>query len=837
MPKDTSDFLDGAGDYGSVGFDPLKFSDYPPFPELIAIPSDKVPDKVRYTGARIAELLREVALTPWQAAALLMKSILVTTVMVLLILVFLFAREFPNKEALVNYEPNLMTHIYGQDGEILDEFAITRRIYVPIEQIPDTMQQAFISAEDKNFFTHSGFDLRAIAIAFYEAIRSGGQNTRGASTITQQLLKNVAFRGEQIVDRKIYEIVLAGRIERLLGKDKVLEIYLNEIFLGQNAYGVGAAAQTYFNRPLDELSYRDAAVLAALAQSPSGLHPVRNSARLMARRNYILEEMFENEFISKQTYDFEVSQPIETVQDGSFAAYAEALPARTYFSDGIRRQLSDDLGEEAFLAGGLSVRASLDEGLQAVAARALRRGLESYDRARRVWRPTGITIDPSKLGDESAWRAALSGVNIARDINLSGAWVPAVVLSLGQRNVRIGIEGVAEDADGHWLQGRHMNWTNRQNADGSRGRWTSRASDLLREGEVIHVRALTDRNGRFLRWSMRQVPELQGGFMAMEVNTGRVIAVQGGFSYQHSPFNRATQALRQPGSTFKPVVYAAALDAGYSPTSRVLDGNISIETAEGIWRPRNAGYDTIGYAPLRIGLEQSRNLMTVRVAQDVGLERIGNLAEGLGLYEQMELHIANALGSQETTLANLVSAYATIVNGGRLVQPTHVDEVLDRYSAPLFQIDRDLDPSIATSLHGGPQVLDPITAYQVTSMMQGVIARGTARSSVSLPVPTAGKTGTTNEAKDVWFVGFTSNLVAGCYMGFDTPRTLGSNATGGSFCGPVFQEFMTEAVKQYGGSAFTVPEGGYFIKANRQSGSRLSRHASGRNVVTEFIRN
>jgi membrane carboxypeptidase/penicillin-binding protein len=249
MPKDTSDFLDGAGDYGSVGFDPLKFSDYPPFPELIAIPSDTVPDKVRYTGAKIAELLREIALTPWQAAALLMKSFLVTTVMVLLILVFLFAREFPNKEALVNYEPNLMTHIYGQDGEILDEFAITRRIYVPIEQIPDTVQQAFISAEDKNFFAHSGFDLRAIAIAFYEAIRSGGQNTRGASTITQQLLKNVAFRGEQIVDRKIYEIVLAGRIERLLGKDKILEIYLNEIFLGQNAYGVGAAAQTYFNRP------------------------------------------------------------------------------------------------------------------------------------------------------------------------------------------------------------------------------------------------------------------------------------------------------------------------------------------------------------------------------------------------------------------------------------------------------------------------------------------------------------------------------------------------------------------------------------------------------------
>lgn len=761
-------------------------------------------------------------------------SLVVTSLVLGLMLVFFFGRELPDYDSLVNYEPAEITRIYSGGGEILDEFATERRVFVPVKNIPDLVQQAFISAEDKNFFEHGGFDVGAISIAFLDAFRSGGKDVRGASTITQQVLKNFLLADELLIERKIKEYILANRIERALGKEKILELYLNEIYLGQNTYGVAAAARTYFNKSLDELLLREVAVLAALPKAPSKLHPVRDRTRLRARRNYVLKEMYENGYISRDTYNSEIWEPLETVQSGDLKDYAADLPPRDHFTDEIRRQLSEDIGEKNFVSGGLTVQASLDAEMQVVAAKALRTGLEAYDRKHGIWRPTGLTIEQAKLTSEVSWRPLLAKLDIARDIDLDGRWYPAVVLSVDGKTARIGIEDIDEASDGHWIGTRGLNWTRRQEKDGTLGRRAKTLSGLLRAGEVVHVRAVNDKGGAFERWSLRQVPEIQGGFMAMEVKTGRVIAMQGGFSYQHSAFNRATQAKRQPGSVFKPFVYAAALESGYNPTSRVLDRPIEITTADGVWRPKNSSGSYLGQATMRTGLEQSRNLMAISLAQDIGLTQIANMAERMGAYEKMDLHLANVLGAQETTLAKLVTAYATIANGGRSVRPTLVDEVLDRYGKPLIRLDGSTAANGSSRGIGNRQVLDAVTAYQLTSMMRGVVERGTARRAISLPVPTAGKTGTTNGSKDVWFVGFTSNLVAGCYMGFDNPRPLGRGSFGGTMCAPVFQEFMSQAVETYGGEEFDVPEGGYLVNVNRRSGTRT--RASGGGVITEFIR-
>ncbi|WP_332870152.1 penicillin-binding protein 1A [Roseovarius salinarum] len=768
-------------------------------------------------------------------SAALLNSALVTTVMVFFVVVFLFARDLPEHDALLNYKPAEITQIYSVDGVLLDEFATQRRIFTPIDDIPEVVKNAFISAEDKNFLEHSGYDLRAIGIALVDALRTGDE-MRGASTITQQVLKNFLLADDPPLDRKVKEFILANRIETALGKDRILELYLNEIFLGQDSYGVTAAARTYFNKSLEELELREAAVLAALPKAPSKMHPVDDMARLRARRNYVLREMHENGFITQDVYNAEIWAPLETVQSGDIPGFAAALPPRSYFTDEIRRQLTETLGEERFKSGGLTIRASVDPEMQRTAAQALRRGLESYDRKRGVWRPTGQRVAAADLASEPAWRAALSDIPVARDIDLDGRWRPAVVLSLDGYRARIGIEGVEAAPGGHWINLRAAPWRRRQDTDGTVGRRARSARDLLRDGEVVHVRAETSGDGNFVRWSLRQVPEIQGGFMAMEVNTGRVIAMHGGFSYQHSPFNRATQAMRQPGSVFKPFVYAAALARGYDPTSRVLDAPLEIETPNGTWRPKNASGGFLGHTTLRTGLERSRNVMAVRLARQIGLDPIAELAGRLGIYDPMTPHLANVLGSQETTLAKLVAAFAKIANGGRDVHPTMVDAVLDRTGTPLLQDEGTARTSEPSGFSGGTRVLDAVTAYQLTSMMRGVVERGTASRAVSLPVPAAGKTGTTNASRDVWFVGFTSTVVAGCYMGFDDPRPLGPGAYGGTMCAPVFQEFMSKAVRTYGGEDFEVPEGGYVVKFNRHTGARLHDGASGPHVVSEFIR-
>jgi penicillin-binding protein 1A len=749
---------------------------------------------------------------------------------------YVYGKDLPSHQSLATYAPPTISRIYSNEGRIIDEFAKERRLFTPAEEIPDLVKYAFISAEDKNFYHHGGFDVRGIAAAIYDAIRTRGRDVRGASTITQQVMKNFLLSGDRKIARKIKEIILATRIEHTLNKEQILELYLNEIFLGQNSYGVAAAAQTYFNKTLTELAPHEAAFLASMPKAPSDYHPVTQKARLKARRDFVLREMQQNGYIDMATYKREVAMPVRSVQNGDFEPFKASLPPRDYFTDEIRRQLSKDFGEGEFFTGGLSVRATVDPEMQVAAAKALRRQLEKYDRGRGKWRGTGKTIAAEALKTEADWRAALSKVDVARDIDLDGKWYPAVVLEISDSEMRIGIEGVEESADEpQVIPRKDIEWISgdfRKN---------------FKPGDVVHVRRMKSKDGdKFIRWSLRQVPEVQGGFMAMDVNTGRVLAMQGGFSYQHSVFNRATQAKRQPGSSFKPFVYAAALDSGYSPATIVIDAPIEIDTPDGLWQPRNSSNKFYGPTPLRTGIVYSRNLMTIRLAQEVGMDVVASYAERFGVYDYMGEFLANALGSEETTLYRMVAAYAMFANGGERVEPTLVDRVQDRYGKTVYRHDArtcvncndaaipsDQAPQIVSNRE---RVINAITAYQLTSMMRDVVERGTAAGNVKLNVPVAGKTGTTNDARDVWFIGFTSNIVAGCYIGYDQPRGMGRGAYGASMCGPVFQQFMEKAIVKYGGGEFKVPPGGHFIKIDRFSGARLPNDASGDNVVAEYFR-
>ncbi|WP_347138939.1 penicillin-binding protein 1A [Paracoccus sp. SSK6] len=757
---------------------------------------------------------------------------------------WIYSRDLPSHETLAQYTPKTISRIYSGEGRLIDEFAEERRLFVPVEEIPDLVKHAFISAEDKNFYNHPGYDVRGIIGAAYQAVASRGSSVRGASTITQQVMKNFLLSSDRSLERKVKELILASRLERTLSKDQILELYLNEIFLGQNSFGVAAAAQTYFNKSLTELAPHEAAMLAAMPQAPSTYHPVRAKDRVTERRNYVLREMWQNGYLDEATYQAEAKLPLRSVQNGDFPAFRNQLPPRDYFTDEIRRQLSAQFGNEEFFGGGLTIRATVDPGLQSAAADALREALEDYDRGTGVWRGTRETILADQLTDEAAWRGALWQAKVPRDIP---GWHPAVVLEVGQTDARIGIEGIEEDADGHWIPAKDVQWARKRGPDGRLGPRAQVAGDLVSVGDVVLVRAMTqDSDGSFIRWTLRQVPEIQGGFMAMDVNTGRVMAMQGGFSYQSSVFNRATQAQRQPGSSFKPFVYAAALDNNYTPATIVVDEPIRIDTPYGLWEPKNSSGKHYGPTPLRTGIEMSRNLMTIRIAQDIGMERVAEYAERFGVYDDLKPFLANALGAQETTLFKMVAAYAMFANGGERVEPTLVDRVQDRRGRTIYRHDQRICETCgqqALPAGQGPvidssnreRVMDAVTAYQLTSMLEGAVKRGSG-SGVNLPVPIAGKTGTTNDAKDVWFIGYSSNIVAGCYLGYDQPRTLGSNAYGGTLCVPVFNAFMRKAVAEFGGTDFAVPPGGYWVKIDRATGQRLSDDASGPNVIAEYFR-
>jgi penicillin-binding protein 1A len=757
--------------------------------------------------------------------------------------VWFYSRDLPSFDSLADYHPPLITRVYARDGRPIAEYLKERRVFVPVDEIPPLVKNAFIAAEDGNFYTHPGFDAKGILSAVFDYAR--GQRLRGASTITQQVLKNFILTNERSFDRKIKEIILSTRIEQVMTKDQILELYLNEIYLGARAYGIAAAAQNYFGKTLEQITPAEAAYLAALPKAPSDLHPVDNREKAVDRRNYVLGRMLKDGYITEAEAEIARAAPLETVLDGAIESTLPAVPFPDYFTEEIRRQLIDAMGEDEVLGGGLAVRATINPAYQALAGKALRGRLESWDRERGGWRGPQATLPQDALRDAPTWRAALRGMrDLPRDIP---EWSPAVVLKVGDSSARVGIEGVEEDADGHYLTIADMDWARPKLDGGGLGKTPKRPSDVLAVGDVVFVTALKDKDGKFDRWSLRQIPELEGAFMAMDALTGRVLAMVGGFSHQTSVFNRATQAKRQPGSSFKPFVYAAALDSGYTPATVILDAPIVVDTgAAELWRPQNASKKFYGPSPMRLGIEQSRNVMTVRLAQEIGMDKVAEYAERFGVYKNMPRHLSYALGAGETTLYQMVGAYAVFANGGLAVEPTLVDRVQDRRGVTIWRHQARRCDDCAAPLVGDPRtarepwakpnshrVMDSVTAYQLTSMMQGVTSRGTARQLSSLGIPLAGKTGTTNDARDVWFIGFTPDIVAGCFIGYDTPRPIGRGAAGGTLCAPVFEEFMKVAKNDRPVTDFQVPAEAVAVKVDRVSGVRLPDDATGDYVVVE----
>ena len=757
-------------------------------------------------------------------------------------LVYYYGRDLPGPKQLEDYQPKLLSRVYSSDGTKIAEYATEDRIFMPISEVPDLVKEAFISAEDKHFYEHPGIDMVGIlkALARYAVSRAEGHDERlsGASTITQQVMKNFLLDSDRSLERKIKEAILSVRFDGTLSKDQILELYLNEIYLGAGSYGIAAAAQNYFGKRLDQLTPEEAAYLAALPKAPSDLNPVRNHDRAVARRNYVLDQMADNGYLTRAQAEAAKAKPLVTVLDS--AADTGDMPKGPelgYFTSQVRRQVTDELGHDALYQGGLTVRATVDPHLQEIAGQALRRELVKYDRDHGVWRGPLAHVDLPQKRDDATLSAALAGVNAPRDIP---GWHLAVVLSADASAAQIYVE----DKGRAKIERNGETWIRSTDIDGQKGRAPAHADDLWHAGDVIFVVQNPD---NLSDWDMRQIPELEGAFMAMDPETGRVLALWGGFSYQDLVFNRATQAKRQPGSSFKPFVYAAALDAGYTPATIVEDEPVAIRQPDGsVWTPKNSSGETGGPMPMRRGLELSRNLMTVRIAQDIGMDRVAAYAERFGVYHDMPHILSYALGAGEVTLYDMVAAYGMFDNGGKRVRPTVVDRIEDRNGKTIYRhdpreceacADPAADPAALPKLYDArAQIMNPGTAFQIVSMLQGVVQRGTAAQTVGgTGLPLAGKTGTTNDSKDAWFIGFSPHLVAGCFIGFDQPRSMGRHAYGGTLCGPVFHDFMVEALKGADPGQFTPPPDLVAAKVNRITGERLADDASGSNVITEYF--
>ena len=769
---------------------------------------------------------------------------LVFAVLVVGGVIWAYGPDLPEHDELAAYEPLTLSRVYSGEGALLDEFVRERRVFTPADEIPDLIKQAFVSSEDKNFYTHWGFDPRGIASAVLDAAQGG--RLRGASTITQQVVKNFLLSGEREIDRKIKEVILAVKIEGVLTKEQILELYLNEIFLGQNSYGVTAAARNYFAKTLEELTPAEAAYIASLPKAPSDRHPVRKRETAIFWRNNTLREMAENGYITPEERDIAQAAPLDTVLGGEIAPDEDiALPGRSYFTDQVRRQMIREIGEEALFTGGLSIRATINPTLQAAARHALQRALISFDQSKGGYGGAYAQVDPEGLDTIESWRAALARVRMPRDI---AKWHPAVVKMVGRNSVRVVIEDVAEDEDGHYVSLRNTQWVRGFDEDGGFVESApSTPADIWSLGDVIYVEQLEDEEGDPF-WMMRQIPQVEGAFMAMDTRNGRVMAMQGGFDFTHSAFNRATQATRQPGSVFKPFVYAAALDQGLTPATIVMDAPFvqgqllseeeiaeaeeNEEELDGPWKPRNYSGRFYGPQLMRVGIERSLNLMTVRIADAIGMETVADYGEGFGIYDRMLPYLSYSLGAGETTLYRLVAAYAQFANGGLEVEPTLVDRVQDRRGNTIYKHEsrecldcRDRLPfegDIPAIIDGSERVMSDITAFQLISMLEGVVDRGTARNALGdLEYPLAGKTGTTNDTYDAWFVGFTPSIVAGCFMGYDNPQPL--DAGGGSLCAPVFRDFIEVVIANETAEpgTFQPPETGTVIKMHRATGVRL----------------
>ncbi len=698
--------------------------------------------------------------------------------------------DLPDASDLAEYRPPTSTRVYAWDGTLIGEFGKERRIFVPYDQIPPLQVRAFLAAEDRKFFEHGGIDVSGLGRALTRDVwnLARGRKLQGGSTITQQVAKNVLLSNDPTFGRKIKEAILARRIEQVLPKERILELYLNEIWLGYRSYGVAAAAFNYFGKPLNELSVAQMAYLAALPKGPSNYDPVRRRTAAITRRNWIIDEMASMGAISRAQADGAKREDLKVQTAPERAHYHDA----DYFVEEARRTAIAQLGDKAE-NGGLYIRTTIDSTLQTAARVALMKGLEAYDR-RHGWRGAWGHSDLQPGWEKEATEKAAPAER--------RAWRPAAIDRITGNLVHVVLpSGGAGDLDA-----KDVAW--------------ARATKGLAVGDLIFVEP--EDNAKL--YNLRQVPTVNGAIVAIEPHSGRTLAMVGGYSFSLSKFNRATQANRQPGSSFKPFVYATALENGFTPASVVSDAPISLPGANGaIWEPENYKHETSGPGPIRNGLVYSRNLMTLHIAMKVGMKAIAANAIKFGVVDKMEPVLAMAIGAGETTPYRLVSAYSMFPNGGRRIDPHLIEQVGDRNGQLVLRSDKRDCPHCADAFSGqespriqpaGTQVLDPITAYAITLMLQGVVQNGTGAAVSSLGYPLAGKTGTTNDYRSAWFVGYSPNLVAGVFVGFDDNRSLGEGETGAVAAVPIFIDFMREALKGQPKTDFKAPKDTRFITVN-----------------------
>lgn len=751
-------------------------------------------------------------------------------------------QDLPDYSKLANYEPPVMTRVHAGDGTLIAEYARERRLYVPINVIPKHVIEAFLAAEDKNFYSHGGVDATGIARAMFDNIINIVNDRRlvGASTITQQVARNFLLNSDRTLTRKLKEALIALRLEKAYTKDKILELYLNEIYLGMGGYGVAAASQIYFDQPLDKLTIAQVAYLAALPKGPANYQPYQYRDRAIARRNWVISRMQEDGFITADEAATARAEEFAVTQRPVGVQQADA----EYFVEEVRRELYAKYGEKKLYEGGLSVRTTIDTRMQGVARKALRKGLTDYD-MRHGWRGPVAQL---KAGEN--WQTVLQTVAYAEDL---APWTLGVVLELTPQAAKIGLRPeklqsgkFSTEVKTGEIAFADMSWARKSIKGQYLGPVVKQPSDVVAVGDVVYVEAAAKKGEATTdRYVLRQVPAVNGAVIAMDPHTGRVLAMQGGFSFDQSEFNRAVQALRQPGSAFKPFVYAAALDNGFTPASLVLDAPFVMDQGAGLalWKPENYEHNFYGPSTLRFGLEHSRNVMTVRLAQAVGMDKIVDYAHRFGITDNMSPVLSMSLGAGETTLIKLAAAYAILDNGGRKVTPTVIDRIQDRWGRTIYKHDDRPCPDCNAEWAGQQppelpdtreQVENPQTAYQMTSMLEGVVQRGTGSAAKAVPVPLAGKTGTSSDERDAWFMGYSPNLVVGVFIGYDNPTPLGHAETGGRTAAPVFRDIMMEEVGKDPAIPFRIPPGINLVKVDPKTGQLAS--SSSPNVILEAFK-
>ena len=725
-----------------------------------------------------------------------------------------FSNNIPDYKFLKNYKPPVSSKLYSGAGELVSDFSSQKRIFIPYNAIPKTVINAFLSAEDKNFFSHPGVDAKGIVRAVINNVSNliYSRRLEGASTITQQVAKNFLLSNEVSLNRKIKEAILAFRIERALSKERILELYLNQIYLGEGSYGIASASLEYFDKPIGKLDYAEAALLAALPKAPSKYNPFKNLNLAKYRRNLVIKNLYDNLYITEKKYNEFLNQKI--VLNKRKKIFLE--DARYYVED-VRKNIVDKYGFDEVYKQGFTIKTPLNLEIQSIATKALREGLINYDK-RKGWRGPLLNKKYS-----SNWQKNLKKLYLEKSIG----WSLAIVKKVNKFSLEIEtdqkIKGVIEHQDLSWIK-RDLDKT-------------------FKEGDIIYVKKTREN-----LFSLKQLPKANGGIVVMDPFTGRLLAVSGGFSFKKSEFNRATQALRQPGSAFKPFIYALALENNFAPNTLILDAPIVLDQGEDLklWKPENYGKKFYGPSTLRTGIEKSRNLMTVRIAQNIGVKKIANFSKKLNIYDNPQELMSISLGSAETTLLKLTTAYSSFINGGKIIDPIFVDRIQDSEGNTIYNSEKRIckkcseisfnSEEIPKITDNFSQIFSPETAYQITSMLEGAVQRGTGKRLRDLNLDLAGKTGTTNENTDTWFIGFTSNLVVGVYVGFDEPKSLGKYETGAKTALPIFKTFIKKAVKKSEARPFKVAKNIVMMVIDQKTGKKAS-FGSKKTIIEVFKKN